>query len=162
MFISKMKSELFLSQFKRAQEAYLDGDLNLCQHRCIELLETPALHLDTRIETLQLLATIVPLPVAQEHLSDALCLLDLAVERGGIAPSQMQSLLGLRITTLDILARLGKEIVNAGREEEELDWKAKGSLRVHRRRASKFNVRAKIIYQPLDTQVAQSMPLHQF
>lgn len=29
-------------------------------------------------------------------------------------------------------------------------------------RASKFNVRAKIIYQPLDTQVAQSMPLHQF
>lgn len=76
----------------------------------------------------------MPLPVAQEHLSDALCLLDLAVERGGIAPSQMQSLLGLRITTLDILARLGKEIVNAGREEEELDWKAKGSLRVHRRR----------------------------
>ncbi|KAG4441617.1 hypothetical protein IFR05_002901 [Cadophora sp. M221] len=162
MFIAKMKSELFLSQFKRAQEAYLAGDLNLCQHRCTELLETPALHLDTRIETLQLLATIVPLPVAQEHLSDALCLLDLAVERGGIAPSQMQALLGLRITTLDILARLGKAIVQAGREEETLDWKAKGSLRGHRRRASKINGRAKVIYQPLDTQVAQSMLLHQF
>ncbi|KAH7346783.1 hypothetical protein BKA65DRAFT_585845 [Rhexocercosporidium sp. MPI-PUGE-AT-0058] len=160
MFIAKMKSELFLSQFKRAQEAYLTGDLNLCQHRCTELLETPALHLDTRIETLQLLATIVPLPVAQEHLSDALCLLDLAVERGGIAQEQMQALLGLRITTLDILARLGKEIVLVGREEEAAEWKAKGSLRGHRRRASKYNLRAKIIYQPLVTQVAVPMPLH--
>ena len=158
MFIAKMKSELFLSQFKRvstsstlpliissrtnlthahsrqAQEAYLLNDLSLCRHRCTELLETPALHLDTRIETLQLLATVVPLPVAQEHLSDALCLLDLAVERGGIAPGQMQALLGLRVTTLDMLGRLERDLRGMEREEEADAWKARGSLRASKKR----------------------------
>ncbi|KAK0103653.1 hypothetical protein ONS95_005666 [Cadophora gregata] len=161
IFIAKMKSELFLSQFKRAQEAYLSNDLALCRHRCTELLERPALHLDTRIETLQLLATIVSLPVAREHLSDALCLLDLAVERGGIAPGQVQALLGMKITTLDLLGRLEKEFVKIGREEEaEAEgWKMRGSLRgaITKRRNGAREI---MIHQPLVEFVDQSMPLH--
>ncbi|PVH80306.1 hypothetical protein DL98DRAFT_588635 [Cadophora sp. DSE1049] len=157
IFIAKMKSELFLSQFKRAQEAYLSNDLALCQHRCTELLETPALHLDTRIETLQLLATVVPLPVAQEHLSDALCLLDLAVERGGIAPNQVQALLGLRVTTLDILGRLDREVGKMGREVEAEAWKARGSWRASKKRNG---ARGKTIHRPLVELVERSMPLH--
>ncbi|CZS96414.1 uncharacterized protein RCO7_04902 [Rhynchosporium graminicola] len=150
MFIAKMKSELFLSQFKRAQEAYLLGDLSLCQHRCDELLNIPALHLDTRIETLQLLSMVVPLHIAQDHLSDALCLLDLAAERGGIGPAQTQALLGLRITTIDLLARVETEMGRARKEDEAPEW-----------RMQKSSARKRISYQPLIMQVAQSMPLHQ-
>jgi len=78
----------------------------------------------------------MPLPVAQEHLSDALCLLDLAVERGGIAQSQTQALLGLRVTTLDMLGRLERELRGMEREEEGKaeGWRARGSLRVGKKR----------------------------
>ncbi|KAL2069950.1 hypothetical protein VTL71DRAFT_14630 [Oculimacula yallundae] len=164
MFIAKMNSDLFLSQFKRAQEAYLTPNLPLCQHRCLELLSTPALHLDTRIETLQLLATISPLSVASEHLADALCLLDLAVERGGLAEAQMQGLLGLRITTLDLVARVEREVERVRKEEGKMDmeewmaeWKKRGSLRGQR---MSRNVAKTMLYRPVVMQIKQSMPLH--
>ncbi|KAI6710072.1 hypothetical protein JHW43_007395 [Diplocarpon mali] len=82
IFIARLKTEAFLSQFKRAQGAYLDGDLDLCHHRCIELLDSSSLHLGTRIETIQLIATIAPLATAREHMYAALHLLDLAITRG--------------------------------------------------------------------------------
>ncbi|EKD17717.1 uncharacterized protein L3040_008098 [Drepanopeziza brunnea f. sp. 'multigermtubi'] len=157
-FIAKMKSELYLSQFKRAQEAYLERDLDLCIHHCTEILESSSLHLDTRIETLQLLATITPLSKAHEHLSAALRLLDLAAVRGANG-EHLQILLGLRITTLDILARVENEIVMFELGVDDSDSQGRiGSVRF--KGAKRMGANVKMIYRPLVSLLARSMPLH--
>lgn len=104
----------------QAQEAYLDHDLDLCIQRCTELLESASLHLDTRVETLQLLAIITPLDTARKHASTALHLLGLAASRGGNT-AHMEVLLGLRITTLDILAKLERNLTRSEQSPENED-----------------------------------------
>ncbi|KAI9046779.1 hypothetical protein LZ554_009516 [Drepanopeziza brunnea f. sp. 'monogermtubi'] len=157
-FIAKMSSKLYLSLFKRAQEAYFERDLDLCIHRCSEILESSSLHLDTRIETLQLLATITPLPKAHEHISAALRLLDLATVRGGNG-EHLQILLGLRITTLDILARVENEIVMFELGLDDSDGQGRiGSVRS--KGAKRMGANVKMIYRPLVSLLARSMPLH--
>ncbi|PBP18278.1 hypothetical protein BUE80_DR011008 [Diplocarpon rosae] len=164
IFIARLKAEAFFAQFKHAQGAYLDGDLDLCHHRCTELLESSSLHLDTRIETIQLMATITPLATASEHLSAALHLLDLAVTRGG-AESHMEALMGLRITTLDIMARLEKEMLRLGPAADKGSTKGGRGNSVRseaNKRMGSYTTKAKMIYRPLVSLLHRSTPLHEF
>lgn len=46
----------------------------------------------------------------------------------------MQALLGLRVTTLDMLGRLERDLRGMERDEEADAWKARGSLRASKKR----------------------------
>ncbi|PBP20885.1 hypothetical protein BUE80_DR008376 [Diplocarpon rosae] len=143
--------------------AYLDGDVDLCRHRCTGLPGSSSLHLDTRIETIQLMATITPLSIAREYLSAALHLLDLAVTRGG-AESHMEALVGLRLTTLDIMARLEQEMLRLGPAADNGRTKA-GKSNSGRsegiKRMGKYTTKAMMIYRPLVSLLHRSMPLRE-
>ncbi|PMD34786.1 hypothetical protein L207DRAFT_588295 [Hyaloscypha variabilis F] len=100
-------------EFKYAQFLMGKGDLERCHQVCIDLINAPKLPVDLKIETIQIMCTLVPLEQARFFLEDAL---RLASDMVKAEPGNLLWL-GLLTTTRDQIWKI---------------YKIKGAIMFHR------------------------------
>jgi hypothetical protein len=82
----------------------VNGDLNLCHELCIELINSSNLPTDLKLETIQVMATIVPLDQGLGYLEDGLRIVEDKIRE---EPDELLWL-GLLLTTRELIWRIAK------------------------------------------------------